>query len=440
MNTDGSILVTVERENVNDDSVIVLSVFAADGDAVSHDDVVLEIETSKTNLEIVSPADGYLQLHVAVDEEVDIGAPLFSIHEEKMLDLGAKQTTPTSIRPGDPESDSDRDPTAAVTGNVLFSKAAEQRRMELNVPMAHFAGRGWITVSDVDLVAGLRPQASPASAPESTDQSAVPTSRHSIVTTPYNEKRKTKRKQAETGNLTYHGNELPQSTIWTDIPISGSRVVEPPFLFEDSIADVVVYESSKLFSNYPTLNAFHIDSRHYGQYDALNFGISFDSGENLKVLSVDNSDRLSLTEVQSNIEALLHLYESGDSIEQKLLTSSTVTLSDLTQTSASSILPLLNGAQSLILGLSKREQHIYSIAASFDHRVAEGLIVSRFLGELAERIQSYFKATPDPHELICFSCARTMSEELALGNRAMIAVRTRDGKDALMCRNCFEGW
>jgi len=438
MSAEDPILVCVERQNVNDDSVIVLAIFMSEGDAVSCDDIVMEIETSKTNFEVTSPADGYLKLLVKVDDEVEIGAPLFSI-----------QTQPASIdgvpdAPSSPREQTTNETIADVGApagdDVLLSKAAEQRRQELGVTVASLKGRGWVTAGDVEQAAGLRTTTNSISSDTTV---AAPERRQTLlseITSGFLKKRKSKRKQAESNNLTFYGDALPQSTIWVDIEVSGTRVVQPPYLFEDTIADIVVYESSKLLKNYPNLNAFHINERQYGEYEEVNFGISYDSGQNLKVLAIENSDRLSLAEIQNRIESLLYLYESGDSIPQDLLTAATVTLSDLSQSAASSLLPLLNGAQSLILGLSRRTPHSYSVAASFDHRVSDGLMVSEFLGKLNERVVSYFRSSTERPEPSCFLCAKTMSEELKFGNRAMLTVKRADGTDAVMCRNCFEGW
>ncbi len=83
----------------------------------------------------------------------------------------------------------------------------------------------------------------------------------------------------------------------------------------------------------------------------------------------------------------MELYESNKPIPVELLEGSTVTLSDLSITGASFMLPLLIGQQSLILGIVKHEAAHFEVFASFDHRLAEGLRVARFLESLRERIR-----------------------------------------------------
>jgi len=445
MSTDAELLVCVERHNVNDDSVIILNLCFSSGEEIAAGDVILEVETSKTNLEVISPASGTLELHVAIGEEVEIGAPLFSVRSGE--DQGGSISAPGQPRlravatAGGDAADSEQ-PADQQQSDALFSRAAEIRRQELGIGLEAFPGRKWVTVEDVESAAGLR--TAPGTQAQPTPAKAAPAAVGDPVPaggrTDFTRTTRTKRKRAESSSLTVYGNPLPQSTIWIDIDLPGPRVVAGPYLFEETIADLVVFEASRLFKNYPTLNAFHISDREYGVYDSINFGISFDSGENLKVLSIDGSDTLSLPEVQHRFEQLLHLYESGESLPQELMTSSTVTLSDLTRTPATGMLPLINGHQSLILGLSRSSRTLYSVSASFDHRVSEGLTVAAFLGQLAERVLSYFRDADLSASLRCFACQRTMAEELAMGNKAMLSVKRPDGSDALICRNCFEGW
>jgi hypothetical protein len=82
---------------------------------------------------------------------------------------------------------------------------------------------------------------------------------------------------------------------------------------------------------------------------------------------------------------------------------------------------------------------MYSVFASFDHRVAEGLLVTQFLEELRERVHSYFLNEAGVANLRCHACSRHIAEDAALGNRGFLSVRLPSGDDVLLCRNCFEG-
>jgi len=446
MSIEAPVIVCVERENVNDDTVIIIGISVENGAQVTCDDVVLEFETSKTNIEVTAPKNGYVQLHVTTDEEILIGAPLFSVHHLPLEQItGTAQGKTTDSEPSNSLDDPQHNPSDSKSnGKALFSKPARERAAQLNVPLVQFADDTWVTVKDIEAAAGHRPNPiaeRSQNAKISTAGSEIKNLSHpALKYVSYREKRKSKRKQSESANLTYHGNALPQSTLWKDIRVSTSRVVNPPYLFENSISDLVVYEASKLFKQYPALNGFDIDPKSYGEYEAVNFGMSFDGGNNLKVLAITDSDQKSLLDIQTSIESLLHSYESAETLEERILTSSTVTLSDLSPTDTSSMLPLLNGPQSLILGISRPDAITYSIAASFDHRVTEGFEVAEFLQTLSERILSYFAPSSPATDMICASCHKTMQEEVTLGNRGMISIKSPTGQDQLLCRNCFEGW
>ena len=80
--------------------------------------------------------------------------------------------------------------------------------------------------------------------------------------------------------------------IGIEVPLAGPRLVAPPFIFQGSIADLIVFETAKLLRRFPDLNAFHLDDRAIGYFEDVNIGISFDVGHNLKVLALCNVDTL----------------------------------------------------------------------------------------------------------------------------------------------------
>lgn len=254
------------------------------------------------------------------------------------------------------------------------------------------------------------------------------------------ERKYIKRKQSEIKNLQIGNHQATSSTIGIDIKVPGKRIIDPPFLFNNNISDLIVFEGSKLLRKYPELNAVYMGPKFFGKYEDVNFGWSFDGGSNLKVLAIKNSDKMSLLELHLEVERLLELYESNQNISMDLLTSSTVTISDLSKTDATFIFPLINGYQSLILGVVSKAQNNFSIYATFDHRVSEGLTVTKFLTELKSRILSYFVDKDGRANLVCYACEKSMAEELSLGKRGFIKITLPNGDDTNLCRNCFDGW
>ena len=414
--------VFVPRENVNDESVVIRALHAQPKQLVKAGDLIVEFETSKTNIDIESPVDGIISINLEIGSEVGIGSRLFSIYQEH--ELFKREETSSEVSQME-----------SGLSTAIFSAAALLRASELKVDKTLFKG-GWITVEDVESFAGLRAQEVLQYTAITNDSLRLPP----VLAVDHERMGISKRKQAEIQNLELGSLECPASTIGIEIELEGIRVVPPPFLFHETISDLVVYEASRLFKKYPELNAAYIDSKHWARFNSINFGWSFDNGENLKVLSIDKADKFSLIDLQKEVLRLLELYESGKSIPMGTLTSSTVTISDLSSTPTSFMLPLLNGRQSLILGITSNKQRFFKIFATFDHRITEGLRVSQFLSELKDRVLTYFH--PGDYELSikCCACEKSMKEELSCGHRGFLKIILPSGSEGVICRNCWDGW
>ena len=366
--------ILVPRENVNDESVIILEVNFASGSKVKKGDVVVGIETSKTNVDIDAPEDGVVTHQLIKGAEVDVGSLLFTLANGQ--DSASQIKEQSNIQ-------SVESTVATQKLKAKFSIAAVKRAKELGVNLGQFV-HGWVTSADIEKYAGVAiPMALYQHViidkrPEKKDASVLATSSTKVAIS--------KRKQAEAKNLISGDHGSTTSTIGIEIKLLGERLVAPPFLFRDSISDLIAFEGSKLLKQYPELNSSYIDEKNWAQYEQVNFGWSFDNGKNLKVLAIKSADMLLLSELQEEVRRLLDLYDSGETVPMELLTSSTVTFSDLSRSSASFMLPLINGHQTLILGVIKKSNNLYEIFASFDHRVSEGLTVTNFLADLKGRI------------------------------------------------------
>ena len=104
------------------------------------------------------------------------------------------------------------------------------------------------------------------------------------------------------------------------------------------------------------------------------------------------------------------------------------------------MLPLINGYQSLILGVVRQQKNFFTIYATFDHRLSEGLRVVNFLSELKSRILSYYLDGQNIASIKCYACEKTMSHEIADGYRGFVKMTLQNGDDANFCHQCFGGW
>jgi 2-oxoglutarate dehydrogenase E2 component (dihydrolipoamide succinyltransferase) len=460
--------VVLERENVNDEFVAIKKLFKRNNDLVVKDEIILEVETSKTITEVCAPEHGTLRIALAEGDEIAVNEVLFEVEAPQSAAVPAVSpsvvspslvspsvVSPSVVSPSvvSPSvvSPSVVDNAATVEGSASSPAAGDDQelsRAALKVAAAlkidlRRLNQGWITAADVRATSrNDSPRSSPPPAPRPALDPPESDGTRALPKVPFRRATISIGKRAEARNLSHANSDGNVSMIGIDIVPAGPRLVPQAFLFQDSITDLVVFEASRLLRIYPDLNAFRIDDRSIGYYEEVNFGISFDSGHNLKVLALRRADMLSLSQVQSGIEELLHIYESGIAIESDMLTTSTITVSDLSRSPVTFMLPLLSSNQSLILGIARGAAGGFMVYASFDHRVSEGLQVARFLADLKERVQSYYRdeaEIKDPKALRCSACDRSIQDEVDAGRRGLMRMSFPDGSDGHLCRICFEG-
>jgi pyruvate/2-oxoglutarate dehydrogenase complex dihydrolipoamide acyltransferase (E2) component len=382
---------------------------------------------------VTAPVAGRLRLRVSLGDEVAVGGLLFEISVSDSAVNGARSpltepsaiviragAVPTASRPAGPDTDS------ATAEPAVLSAAAQRQADSLGVAPERFASGSWLTAADVRAIAGQTPSTSAARQHPGTESPRA--------------ERQSKRKQVEIRNLSVGNAHGLISSVAVELGAPTQRLVQAPPLFRETIADLVVFEGARLLREFPRLNGCWVDDRHVRAFSAVHFGVTFDSGENLKVLAIRDADRRSLADVQAEFTRLLELYESGAPIDEQLLESATVTLSDLSATGISRMQPLVNGRQALILGLTRPFADRYSLCATFDHRVTEGLAVARFVVALGERVSSYFRSGPPATELRCSGCQKSIAEEIDLGGRGFVDVTLADGTKGMLCRSCFNGY
>ncbi len=68
--------ILLERDNVNDDVVILSQWFVKNGERVEEGTLIAEVETSKANVEVLAPGSGYLKWGFEEKADVPYSAPL----------------------------------------------------------------------------------------------------------------------------------------------------------------------------------------------------------------------------------------------------------------------------------------------------------------------------------------------------------------------------
>lgn len=449
-----AIPLVLERDNVNDESVVLVKWFVGHGEKVDANVLIAEIETSKANVEVYSPEAGFLSCSFPEGAEIPVSAPIG--HISPVAPDSALQPSASVVESGfAPRPDlngahspavADQAPSPGSLGapapEFLPSTPYRQRFSMVAVKMmethgltaADFSGKSAVRKQDV--LDFLHPPAAPA-------KPAAPVVPHPAakITQPYKEVALSKMKRREGSSLGAGVGNAVQSAVSVSCVTKGLRRILAARAAGTGASAVIVYEVSRLLRKYPALNSTYRDGTML-QFLQVNLGYAMDDGRGLKVAVFQDCDTLSLQQISNRMNDLTVAY-----IEDKLtpaqIAHATFTISDLSGMGVSSFYPLISENQGGILGVGA-EQFLpdsthgsFNLILAFDHQLSDGRTAALFLNDLKSRLLSY-ESTPDEpgQDLSCAQCGRT-AQQLTEANEHLLLSALPKG---YLCTYCTAGW
>ncbi|KAA1373054.1 dihydrolipoamide acetyltransferase family protein [Aeromicrobium fastidiosum] len=408
------------------------------GDEIVVDQVVVEVETAKSIVEVPSPYAGAVSiLHAEEGKTLDVGRPLISV------DAGGAPTADDATA----AEEQYREEEQAGSGNVLIGYGTSEaptgrrrraprsavspvfepqgspttgpqrvprvtsplvRRMarEAGLSVATIVGTGpdgLITRRDVQAaIAGSQPVAvvAPDAAPAApAAQPSVRTGLEIAERVPMSGFRK-----AVSAALSRSRSEIPEATVWVDVDftelfamreLSKARGAAVPGL----LAYLARFTVAAL-KTYPELNG-EVDAERNEliRYEGINLGIAVQSDRGLVVPAVQRADRLTTLELDAALRGLTESARQGKS-SQTELTSGTFTLNNYGAFNVDGSAAIVNHPQVAILGFGRIidrpwvvdgqivVRKIGQMSFVFDHRVCDGGVASGFMRQVADAIES----------------------------------------------------
>jgi sugar O-acyltransferase (sialic acid O-acetyltransferase NeuD family) len=163
-------IINLPKETVSDDRYKILSVSVATGSKVAANEVLLEFQTSKATMELVSPAAGYFHTWIEAGQDLPVGAPLGLISQSAKAPNEAMDKLRAESAP---------DAVGAEMGDVRFSKAAQDLVTQHRLSPGLFAGMKLVKREDVERV--LSEQASGGSKSKPSARLAVKADPSSVI-------------------------------------------------------------------------------------------------------------------------------------------------------------------------------------------------------------------------------------------------------------------
>ncbi|MFJ5746992.1 2-oxoglutarate dehydrogenase complex dihydrolipoyllysine-residue succinyltransferase [Peribacillus frigoritolerans] len=394
------------------------------GDHVEKGEYVLELETDKVNVEIISDYTGTLSEHLAEEgDTVQVGQAIAivdengsaaaapkaeapKVEEAKAEPVKAEQAAPAKETPKAEAKESSS--TQQVIASPAARKLAREKGIDLTqVPVADPLGR--VRVQDVE--AASNAPAAPAAAPKQ-----APAAKQAAAPVEVNDDRievvkMTRRRQTIAKRLVQVQSEAAMLTTFNEVDLSA--VMELRNRHKDSFVktnDVKLGFMSFFtkavigaLKKYPLLNA-EIQGDHILKKNFYDIGVAVSTDEGLVVPVVRDADRKSFAEIEKNISDLA-VKARNNKLGLSDLSGGTFTITNGGTFGSLLSTPILNAPQVGILGMHTiktrpiavgdqiENRPMMYLALSYDHRIVDGKEAVGFLVAIKDMLE-------DPEQLL----------------------------------------
>ena len=365
--------VYVPRLNSNDDEMVVVNVFVKPGDQVKKGEALLELETSKTVIEVESEESGFiLKIDCNEADVVQVGSVVAWI--------GASCDEPEPVATPIATSDEQKGPTLKAL------KLLEQYSLKIgDIP---FSGDR-LTAEDVERhvksAGSLKtaPMPSLRAQARAVDDIAVPYSRKPL-SGPHRGMVETVQWHRDIPAHTYL-EVIYNQAVWKEYAADFAKTNK---MMMSPLLGLMAYRLVRLAVEYPSINAT-IDSSDLLQYETVNLGFTIEASGQLYLLVVENAQQYSATEFLNRLAELQRKAFKRD-LKKNEMTGATVTFTSLANRGVSRHLPILPPHSALIVSHSapqpfgKTEDAEFStLGATYDHRVLDGAQTAQILNLFA---------------------------------------------------------
>ena len=392
----------------------------ADGDYVTIDDVIAEIDSDKATLELTATASGTISLKAEEGDTVEVGQVVAEIDTSAEAPAGnaapkedTSASSATDEKAPEPKAAAlKEEPVAQETSHASGhpSPSAKKAMAENNISANQVSGTGKggrITKQDVvnAMAAGI-PAESTQGWGGSRDQSREKMS-------------SLRRKVAE--RLVAVKNETAMLTTFNEVDMTEvmalrSRMKER-FREHHNVnlgfMSFFTKAVTEALNHFPKVNAM-IDGNEMVFHNYADIGIAVSSSKGLMVPVVRNAEQMSLAEIEADIKRLAIKARDGK-LSMEEMTGGTFTITNGGVFGSMMSTPIINPPQSAILGMHNivdrpmaingevKIRPMMYLALSYDHRIIDGKESVGFLVKVKEMIENPSKIIfggKDPDEVL----------------------------------------
>ena len=375
------------------------------GDRVARDQVIAEVQTDKSVVELPSPAAGVVtELGGNPGDVLPVGAVLMVLTTEAPAEAGAPAAepaepveAPVAERVEAPVAEAAH--SAGTARRVLASPATRKLALQLGVDLAGVRGSGpggRVTKEDVEAVAAAAaPEATApeATAPEATEAAPV-TQPQDVEVVPL---RGLRRRIAQT--MTQSWRQIPHITDFREL--DATELVRARSLLRDRLGPELTYlplfvaAAAAALRRHPALNAsLDLEAETITYHRRCHVGIATATDDGLIVPVLHDADRKSLVEIGRELSTLAQAARSR-TISPGQASGGTFTITNIGSYGAWLGTPIIRPPEAAIAGFGRIRDAVVPVGGvpavrpvlpmvvAADHRLVDGDVLGGFAGDLA---------------------------------------------------------
>ena len=388
-------------ESVQDGSIATW--YKQPGEAVSRDELLVDIETDKVVLEVVAPADGSIG-----DVKKGEGDTVLSNEVIATFVAGDAPAAGAESAPVEEAA-----PASAASGEVIAAPAARKHAEENGVDLAQVPGTGKdgrVTKEDVVNFVKNKAAAKTAPAPSSTPKVAAPAAPQVDLLAGGDRVEKRVPMTRMRSRIAERLLDVTQSTamLTTFNEVNMGPVMELRKKYKDKFEKAhngtrlgfmgfFVKAAVEALRRIPAVNA-SIDGKDIVYHGYQDIGVAVSTEKGLVVPVLRNAENMSLAQVEAGIRDFgMRARDGKIAIEE--MTGGTFTITNGGVFGSLMSTPILNPPQSAILGMHKIQERPMAVngevkilpmmylALSYDHRIIDGKEAVQFLVAIKDMLE-----------------------------------------------------
>ena len=391
---------------------LVATWFKEDGDSVTKDEIICELETDKVNVELTAEASGILHIVVPVGQTVPIGTLIATLEEGEVAQEAAPQATAAKIETAAPIA-ADKG-AKQQTSQPPANPAARQQAEERGINLEDISGSGREGRVLLDDVLAHKQVAAPQAKAEEAKAGDTKVATDEIETAvdgrPVTRQAMTPIRQRIAARLLQARQQTAMLTTFNEADMSWVKKIrsrhQEQFTKRHGIKlgmmSFFVKASIEALKQYPTVNA-RIDGTDVIYQHYYDIGIAVGTERGLVVPVLRDADQLTFAEIEQQI-ADLAKKANARKLTLADLEGGTFTITNGGVYGSLLSTPIVNPPQCGVLGMHSIQDRpvvrdgeivsrpIMNLALSYDHRLIDGREAVSFLKLIKEYIE-------DPSEL-----------------------------------------